>query len=838
MEPSSSSSSLHRVTSPSTEQRRRMEPVPSSLRATTDTHESKEDVFSELRLRPRAERHFRHPPPPVMSCPAEQDWEFLETNLDPKIANSKHLVQRNLDPKIVDKITTQHFLRLKKKTLKSCMGGYLYLEKDDSVASAPDLCEYKFRKFFGRSKVNCSMCKLNFCEDCCCKVPKTIQKNLPSWIDTKETFLCAACVTLSAEYREFNLSSERDMCDIRNDALKFNQGKIRRTAPSKRAIRRKYRDELDRIVAKDQYIDINEDIVLKCLLKVNGDVRLAEKLLTEHERYVLHQQERLMEEKTLRREERFKRTQQALERKSREIESKTRAVLNEQEQIQRREKQSSCRRRQMEEEATQARNLSTASYSLAKARAAEAEQTLLQSCQLKEETKNERLELQRKAEEARDKLQQREQLLNQKFLEEKLNMVRDQSIAWQCDVGSGNWIDYEESTALLLERSHEHRLPVVFNRKGHQYHIDWDTSCQVNTSTGVCRTIRRRQFNSSHVAEKLEAERKKLQADFAAKEKKQEKKLREKEQAERKKLQADFAAKEQAKNKQHLEERAAVALEHMEWQCFANGSWSAYPSNINKILEVGLQTWKHQNDKNYTVNFTQQFPSSSQTFSYSVTYSKESDGNSVYVQTNTKTNVSRDVRRERLDDGTWDEHGQKIDKYTTKYVCVSNKKGEDTLGNKHFSIASTQFEKYIQGKIVHKVEYWENRKLVHRFQQKRRQFHADGKSTKTLQVFHGCPDDVIPKIMQGGFLIGGKKGHKATNGTVHGQGVYTATGVDTGISYGRGIKKLILCKALIGAQVGIHEDGGGDSWKPRADWVVFKTSEQLLPMYVVHFTDK
>ena len=519
-----------------------------------------------------------------------------------------------------------------------------------------------------------------------------------------------------------------------------------------------------------------------------------------------------MEEKTLRREERFERTQQALERKSQVIESKTRAVLNEQEQIQRREEQSSCRRRQMEEEATQARNLSTASYSLAKARAAEAEQTLLQSCQLKEETKNERLELQRKAGEERDKLQQREQVLNQKFLDEKLNMVRNQSIAWQCDVGGGNWLDYEESTALLLERSHEHRLPVVFYRKEHQYHVDWDTSCQVNTSTGVCRTIRRRQFNSSHVQERL--------------------------QAERKKLQADFAAKEQAKNKQHLEERAAVALEHMEWQCFANGSWSAYPSNINKILEVGLQTWKLQNVLDHTVNFTQQFPSSSKTFSYSVTYSKESDGNSVYVQTNTKTNVSRDVRRERLDDGTWDEHGQKIDKYTTRYVCVSNKKGEDTLGNKHFSIASTQFEKYIQGKIVHKVEYWENRKLVHRFQQKRRQFHADDKSTKTLQVFHGCPDDIIPKIMQGGFLVGGKKGHKATNGTVHGQGVYTATGVDTGISYGRGIKKLILCKALIGSQIGIHEDGGGDSWKPRADWVVFKTSEQLLPMYVVHFTDK
>ena len=156
------------------------------------------------------------------------------------------------------------------------------------------------------------------------------------------------------------------------------------------------------------------------------------------------------------------------------------------------------------------------------------------------------------------------------------------------------------------------------------------------------------------------------------------------------------------------------------------------------------------------MNFQQKFPSSNETFSYCITYNKESDGNSVYVQMNTKTNVSRDMQRVRLVDGTWDEQAEKMDKYTTKYICVS-KQGDDTLGNKHFNIASKQFEKYIHGKIVMKVEYWDNRKLLHQFRQKKRQFAAAGVSTKTLQVFHGTKEDVIPKIMASGFLVGGKE---------------------------------------------------------------------------------
>ena len=103
-------------------------------------------------------------------------------------------------------------------------------------------------------------------------------------------------------------------------------------------------------------------------------------------------------------------------------------------------------------------------------------------------------------------------------MKEIIQLLRAGSIAWQCDIGSGEWIDYDVTTAVLLERSQENRLPVVFSRQEHMYHVDRNALCHVNTTTGACRTIRRRQFNFSHVEEQLEAERRELKADYAKKE--------------------------------------------------------------------------------------------------------------------------------------------------------------------------------------------------------------------------------------------------------------------------------------------------------------------------------
>jgi hypothetical protein len=76
----------------------------------------------------------------------------------------------------------------------------------------------------------------------------------------------------------------------------------------------------------------------------------------------------------------------------------------------------------------------------------------------------------------------------------------------------------------------------------------------------------------------------------------------------------------------------------------------------------------------------------------------------------------------------------------------------------------------------------------------------------------------------------------------HGRGVYTATGPSTPITFARDCNSVILATGLNGV-TGIV--GQGDNWKPvgkfcrkllqENDWRIFRTGEQLLPRYVIHF---
>lgn len=109
-------------------------------------------------------------------------------------------------------------------------------------------------------------------------------------------------------------------------------------------------------------------------------------------------------------------------------------------------------------------------------------------------------------------------------------------------------------------------------------------------------------------------------------------------------------------------------------------------------------------------------------------------------------------------------------------------------------------------------------------------FNLDSKHVETVWVFHGTGNGVDKKICETGFRVA--KGSQVLNGTAHGNGVYTAVGPDTPITYssrGQG-STVILSQALIG-----REGRGGDSWKPRGDWIVFKDAAQLLPKYIIHY---
>ena len=73
------------------------------------------------------------------------------------------------------------------------------------------------------------------------------------------------------------------------------------------------------------------------------------------------------------------------------------------------------------------------------------------------------------------------------------------------------------------------------------------------------------------------------------------------------------------------------------------------------------------------------------------------------------------------------------------------------------------------------------------------------------------------------------------NGAAHGRGVYTATGPETPIFYSKASQctAVILCRTLPGHVVA--QEGKGDSWKPKKDWLIFAPGDQLLSVYVVHF---
>ena len=107
-----------------------------------------------------------------------------------------------------------------------------------------------------------------------------------------------------------------------------------------------------------------------------------------------------------------------------------------------------------------------------------------------------------------------------------------------------------------------------------------------------------------------------------------------------------------------------------------------------------------------------------------------------------------------------------------------------------------------------------------------------GGSSRAIWVFHGTAAENIGSIMTDGFKVGGPGGN-APNGRAYGDGIYTADGPDTPLlSYGKG-KCVILARAFEG--VSSEGAGCGDSWRPKADWVVFKDGAQLLPQYAIYF---
>lgn len=127
---------------------------------------------------------------------------------------------------------------------------------------------------------------------------------------------------------------------------------------------------------------------------------------------------------------------------------------------------------------------------------------------------------------------------------------------------------------------------------------------------------------------------------------------------------------------------------------------------------------------------------------------------------------------------------------------------------------------------VTKVEVAFNQTLIDRYRKKRQKFRSRGVDITEIFVFHGTNPENYDLILRDGFKVGGEE-VSISNGAVHGHGVYTATGVSAPMQYAGGANRILLALAIKGSE--------NDHKSPRDDWILFKSKEQLLPLFVVHY---
>jgi hypothetical protein len=168
--------------------------------------------------------------------------------------------------------------------------------------------------------------------------------------------------------------------------------------------------------------------------------------------------------------------------------------------------------------------------------------------------------------------------------------------------------------------------------------------------------------------------------------------------------------------------------------------------------------------------------------------------------------------------------------------CIDISQIDDTLESRElqeWNFATQQFQRLMHGNIntVRRVEVWSSPKVQIRFDQYKARQRQPG---NVHWVFHGTNSHNLRSIMTTGFCVGGQ-GVPVKNGTAYGTGVYTATGPATPFAYSSG-DSLILARGYCGAQEQLGGSwGAGDHRRVENDWIIFRTPDQLVPVYVLHF---
>eukprot|EP00961_Rhodomonas_salina_P069051 927172-Rhodomonas_salina.1 len=173
-----------------------------------------------------------------------------------------------------------------------------------------------------------------------------------------------------------------------------------------------------------------------------------------------------------------------------------------------------------------------------------------------------------------------------------------------------------------------------------------------------------------------------------------------------------------------------------------------------------------------------------------------------------------------------------------KIMAADVQESTDSRELHEFNFAIGNFARLVgEYKNVTQVDVYESAEVQRVYMEKAEEFAKRKKNDKirVRWVFHGTESRNIEQICRAGFKVGGSDSRvPVVNGAVYGPGVYTAIGPSTPMGYSRG-GSIILCQALPGVTGSDYRDPTIDSWSPKPDWMIFRTAEQLLPKYVLHF---
>jgi len=164
----------------------------------------------------------------------------------------------------------------------------------------------------------------------------------------------------------------------------------------------------------------------------------------------------------------------------------------------------------------------------------------------------------------------------------------------------------------------------------------------------------------------------------------------------------------------------------------------------------------------------------------------------------------------------------------------------------HFRTVESQFLRMLgsQKNKVSKVEYVINPQLLAAFESKQEELAGvTGEEQHPVLAFHGTTSQNMESIVQHNFDIGLLSKGSGDKGW-YGAGIYFSELPTTAMSYGKGEKKLLLSKVLLGREFQCpgRMDGkqlqlGYDSHRsPDGSELVVFDQAQILPCYIVHYS--